>query len=304
MLQSVDPSLIPISIWFQVFSGLNTNIMMRGDQEKKLEAVINKMYSTYHILSFAVSQGFQYGRYYKIMAQVTNMENNMNNNDTNIFSFSKPPLTSIIDPLGSIVSIQSNVILNGGNSTFPQSTGELIGYKWDCLSCTSLTKSGPCSCPTVSRTKSMMSKLTLQNNTLVSLCKYVFKLTVSSVGYLLTRTCISKIEFIAFNAPILPVKGIIIKGKSNKVKDIYFSFQISYPGPDSILQYNWTLVGIQSYDPQSTVFYSQKNAFLSNFLAGLGVVGYVSDGSQDVPIPSSMMPTYLTPTNTRFLGVN
>ena len=305
MLQSASTSsLIPISIKFLVFSGVKIQTMLRADLEKKLEALINKMYSTYHILSIDLSQGFQYGRYYKFMAIVTNLENGVTNNDTDIFSFSQPQLTSVIDQIGSIVSIQSNVTLNGGNSTFPQSKGELIGYKWACLNCTPLTKSGSCSCPAISRIRSMMPKLTLQNNTLVNLCKYVFKLTVSSMGYLSTRTCISQVEFITLNAPILPVKGVIIQGKSNKVKDIYFSFQISFPGPDSSLQFNWTLVEIQSYDPKSTIFYSQRNAFLSSFLAGLGVVGYDSGGSQDVPIPSSMMPIYLTPTLTRFLGVN
>ena len=117
------------------------------------------------------------------MAQVTNLENEMNNNDTCIFSFTKPQLTSIIDQLGSIVSIASNVILNGGNSTFPQSNGELINYKWTCLSCTPLTVSGSCSCPTLNRIKALMSKLTLQNNTLVNLCKYVFKLTISTMTH-------------------------------------------------------------------------------------------------------------------------
>ena len=305
MLQSsLNPGLIPISIGYNVFSGVSTKVMVRTDQEKQIEAVINTMYSTYCSLSLDVSQGFQYGRYYKIMSVITDLENGVTNNDTNVYQFSKPPITSIIDPIGSILSINSNVILNGGNSSFPQSSGEILTYNWACLSCTPLTKSGSCSCPTFTRAKILMSKLTVLNTTLMNLCSYVFTLTISTSSTLTPRSDSSKVQFITFNAPLLPVKGVVIQGTSNKVKDIYFTFQISYPGPDSLLQYNWTLVAIQSYDPQSTDFYSQKNAFLSNFLAGLGVVGYTSGGSQDIPIPASMMPIYLTPTSTRFLGVN
>ena len=58
-------------------------------------------------------------------------------------------LTCVIDPVGSIVSISSECILNGGNSSFPASQGEMISYKWACLSCTSLSSSGPCTCPTI-----------------------------------------------------------------------------------------------------------------------------------------------------------
>ena len=79
---------------------------------------------------------------------------------------------------------------------------------------------------------------------------------------------------------------------------------MSYLGPDSKLQFNWTLIEIKSFDPNSTEFYSEKNAFVSKFLKKLGIDGYDSGGSQDKPIPAKLVPKYLTPTNQRYLGVD
>ena len=150
-----------------------------------------------------------------------------------------------------------------------------------------------------------MPRLTLQSDNLKNLCTYTFSLSISSIGYSIIggRTDSSQIEFLTFNAPIRPVIGRIIKGKSNKFKDMYFTFHLSYPGPDSILKYNWTLVEIKSYDPNSKDFYSEKNAYVSNFLNSLGV-NEIKQAGQDIPIPNSMKPTYLTPTNKRFLGID
>ena len=296
--------LIPIGIKFDVFSGTSLDVMTKGTSEQKLEDIINNMYDQYHILSVDKSQGFQFGKYYKIMATVTSLETGQKNNDTYIFVFVKPSITSVIDPIGSIVSISSNVILNGGNSSFLESKGEMISYKWACLSCTSLSKSNTCSCPLLTRSKASLAKLTLESSTLVNLCRYIFSLTISSVGTGKARTDSTQVNFLTFKAPIRPVTGVIIQGNSNKFKDIYFTFQLNFPGPDSLLKYNWTLVEIQSFDPNSTVFYSEKNAFLAKFLKNLGVDGYDPGDSQDIPIPDAIKPTYLTPTTKRFLGAD
>ena len=296
-------SLIPISITFQVFSGTTVDIMTKGTLEQKLEGVINQMYSNYLILSIDKSQGFLYSRYYKIMAVVTALDSGQSNNDTYMFTFSKPSITSVIDPVGSIVSISSTVFLNGGNSSFPASQGEMMSYKWACLSCTSLSSPGPCTCPTLSKAKVSVAKLILSGNSLVNLCDYVFSLTIATSGSGKGRTDSSQVEFITFQAPIRPVTGRIIQGNSNKYKDIYFTFFLSFAGPDSLLQYNWTLVQIQSFDPNSTDFYCEKNAFVASFLKNLGVANY-SSGIPDIPIPAAMKPKYLTPTTKRFLGID
>ena len=191
-------NLIPISTDFQVFSGTNINLMIKSPQEKILEGKLKKMYANYNILSVDKAQGFQFNRYYKIMAKVTNLETDQVNNDTYLFSFIKPALKSVIDPIGGIVSISTNVILNGGNSSFPDSKGEMISYKWTCLSCTSLTKNNSCTCPLFSRAKTLIPKLTLQGTSLQNLCRYIFSLTVSATGIGSRRTDSSQIEFITF----------------------------------------------------------------------------------------------------------
>ena len=297
-------NLIPISTDFQIFSGTNLNLMIKSPQEKILEGKLNKMYEKYNILSVDKTQGFQFNKYYKIMAKITNLETDQVNNDTYMFSFIKPALKSVIDPIGGIVSISSNVILNGGNSSFPDSKGEMIGFKWACLSCTSLTKNASCSCPLFSRARTLISKLTLQGSSLQNLCKYVFSLTISATGFGSARTDSSQIDFITFKLPIRPVIGRIIQGKNNKVKDVYFTFQLSYLGPDSNLLFNWTLIEVKSFDPNSTEYYSEKNAFVAKFLKKLGLDDYDSGGSKDIPIPSKLIPKYLTPTNQRYLGVD
>ena len=301
-----DVNLIPISTQIQVFSGTTTDIMAKGALDQIIEVNLNAMYAKYKILSVDKSQGFIYGRLYKIMVIITDLETEQSNNDTYIFTFVKPPITSVIDPIGSVVSIASNVILNGGNSSFPESRGEMISYKWACISCTTVSTSDSCSCPILSRISTLASKLTIQADSLKNLCRYTFSLSISTIGSGLNgaRTDTSQTDFLTFKAPMRPLIGRIIKGKSNKFKDVYFTFQLSYYGPDSILKFNWTLVEIKSYDPNSNDFYSEKNSFVSNYLNSLGVRGNVSQGGQDKPIPNSMKPTYLTPTNKRFLGID
>ena len=66
--------------------------MIKSLQEKNLEAKLNKMYLDYNIISVATSQGFQFNRYYKIMAKVTNLETGQINNDTFMFAFIKPAI--------------------------------------------------------------------------------------------------------------------------------------------------------------------------------------------------------------------
>ena len=303
-LQSDDNNLIPISVNFQIFSGTSVKLMIRGPSEKILETAFNQMYNQYHTLSMDKVAGFQYGLYYKILSTIINMESNLKNNDTFTFLFTKPTLKSIIQPLGSIVSINQNIILNGANSTFPDAKGEAMGYKWACLSCTALTSAGPCSCPIFSRSSTFMPRLVLQKDYLQNLCKYVFSLTISSAGFGSPRTDSSQIQFYTFKAPIRPVTGRIIPGSNNKIKDEYFTFQLSYSGPDTNLTYNWTLVAIQSFNPNSVAYYSEKNAYISQFLRMLGVNQTIIPDGQDIPIPDNLMPTQLTPSNVRFLGID
>ena len=303
-LQSAEDDLIPISVNFQIFSGSSTKLMIRGPTERILENLFNQMYTQYHILSMDKLAGFQYGSYYKILSTIINLETGIKNNDTFTFLFTKPTLTSIIQPLGTIVSISQNIILNGANSTFPDAKGEAMGYKWACLSCTSLTMSGNCSCPIFSRSSTFMPRLVLQKEYLQDLSKYVFSLTISSAGIGSPRTDSSQIQFYTFKAPIRPVTGRIIPGSNNKVKDEYFTFQLSYSGPDTNLAYNWTLVAIQSFDPNSAAYYSEKNAFIMQFLKKLGVNDTIRPDGQDIPIPNNLKPTCLTPSNVRFLGID
>ena len=61
-------NLIPISTQFQVFSGPTIDIMAKDRLERKIEDILNTMYTKYKILSMDKSQGFIYGKLYKIMA--------------------------------------------------------------------------------------------------------------------------------------------------------------------------------------------------------------------------------------------
>ena len=289
---------------FDIFSGSNKNIMAKSISDYFTAFAVNNLYNKYKTLSLHRLLGFQYGKYYKIIMTITDTKTKISNTDTKIISFFKPPIKSIIDGIGSIVTLSNDVVLNGDNSIFPQSTGDFIQYKWSCNNAVSYETGGSCSCPALLRSTTMMTRLKLSKSKLVNLCKYTFSLSVSATLGSYKRTATNQTEFLAFQGDVEPVVGIITKGHMTTIKDVYFSFALSYKGKDTDLKFNWTLIEITSMDPNSTMFYSERGAFIYRYFQNLGIKMDSSVMKDDIAIPKLFYPTYITPTTARVLGVD
>ena len=88
------------------------------------------------------------------------------------------------------------------------------------------------------------------------------------------------------------------------MRDCYFTFQLTSNCPDSQLSYEWNLVGVVSMGPIALANYSQKNTFIYNFLKSIKASPSSSIKKDDTLIPDSFLPTYLTSTLERNLGID
>ena len=166
-------SIIKISLDFKLFSGLTSSAMtVRGVIEMQIEKVLSSLYNKYQTLSLNFSQGYQYNTYYNLIATVTDANTNTRTSDSILFSYFKPPITCIIDSIGSIVSIAKDLTLNGGNSIIPISDGDTIQYLWKCISSTSYTTGTTCSCPDLESYNLQRKQITITESKMQNLCKY------------------------------------------------------------------------------------------------------------------------------------
>ena len=280
-------SIIPISLDFILYSGpTSSSITVRGDFEKKMEKVLSSLYQNYQTLNLNFSQGYQYYTYYNLTAIITDANTNTKTSDSILFSYFKQPITCIIDPIGSVVSITKDLNINGGNSIIPESDGDTIQHLWKCISSTSFSSGTTCSCPVLASYNLLNKQITIAESKMQNLCKYGFSLTVtatSSSGNKRTKT--ETIEFLALKSTISPVLGKIIDGYLQNVKDIYFTSELTNNGPDSVLTYEWSLIGVESLVPLSPEKYSQMNTFTYNFLKRIHIVGDDSKINEDLAIP-------------------
>ena len=302
LLQS--SSVLPITVDFQLFSGSSSSaITDRGATEMQIEQGFYSLYSKYQTITANFTQGFKYNMFYKLVITVTLTTSNTKVSDSLTFSFTKSPITAVIDSLGGIATVISDLTLNGRNSTIPQPEGDTIDYTWKCESAISFLNGSTCTCPILLSNFLKSDQLTIANAKIQNLCKYSYSLSVmatSSAGN--KRTSSTKTEFLAYKSAILPIYGKVVQGHMFNVRDIYFSTQITSSCPDSQLSFEWSLVEVESLLPSSGVKYSQKNTFILNYLKKTGLALNSSLAKDDKEIPQSYQPDYLTSLSDRILG--
>ena len=300
---SSGSTLMPIKIDFQLFYGTDTIVMSQGRAEKKLSNMFTQEYTQDHMLSVDRRNGLKYGNYYKLLATITNTDTGSTNTDTIYFTFNKPDITAIIDGVGSIVSLSSDVILNGADSSIPESTGDFIQYRWSCVSCTSLIKNQLCNCSVIKLSYSYLPQLRIAKGNLQTFSKYVYQLALTTINNGVTRSSLGQIEFVTSTSVVRSMTSYSYAGNSLTVKDLYFSFNMNYSGSDSGLQYEWTLTSISSTTHTMNVSYTEKDSYITNFFNSLGI-DMTNATKDDIPIPANQEPTYITPINKRILGVD
>lgn len=298
-------SIIPITLDFKLYSGFAIPPTSRGDSEMQIEKIISSIYNNYQSVSLNFSQGFKYNLYYNLIATVTDANTNTQTSDSLIFTFIKPDITCIIDPIGSIVSITKDLYINGGNSIIPESDGDSIQYLWKCLSSISYSNGVTCVCPVLTAYNLQSKQIVISASKLQNLCDYTFSLTVISTSNNGNRrTSTDQIEFLAFKSIILPVYGKTIDGYLPNIMDIYFTSQLTSTCSDSMLTYEWSLIEVESLVPLSPEKYSQMNTFIYNFLSRINITSNSSMKIGDLIIPDRYIPNYLTAKNVRTMGLD
>eukprot|EP01022_Parablepharisma_sp_SALTPOND_P022586 TRINITY_DN45_c0_g2_i5.p1 TRINITY_DN45_c0_g2~~TRINITY_DN45_c0_g2_i5.p1 ORF type:complete len:1513 (-),score=185.04 TRINITY_DN45_c0_g2_i5:92-4630(-) len=311
---NVDQEIIPVDVSFSVSSGISDkSITVHGSEESAIETNLADEYNKYKALLIGSKKGFKYLRYYNITATVKSKYTAQTNSDSLIVYFAKPPVKSVIDSPGSLVSITKDVRLNGQNSVFPVVEGDVVEYVWKCMSTSSMEVGGKCQYPVLADFELRKAMLTLPKEKMANMCKYRFSLTVSATSGKYKRTAYNETEFITLAKPVDPLKGRIIKGTNdNAIKDIYFAFGMeSYETGDKA-SYKWVLTEIESEDPKVDTKYTEKNTFIYNFFKDelkANIDPKIKNG--DIPIPTEgrrrleeLQPQYLTPETSRILGIN
>ena len=298
--------LSPIEVTFQLFSGTTAKPTSRGPAEIAIETKLNDMYAQYQSLALNISQGFKFQTNYKIIMTVVDLNTNNSNFDELLFFFAKPSIIATIDPVGNLVSIKKDVVLNGANSVIPEASDDKIAYSWKCEYAQSYSKTSSCICPVLTNTQLRLAKLIIPKTKMASMCYYIFSLSVSALSSnKKKRVGSDSVDFLGFPGTVSPVMGTITKGTSNKINDMYFSFALTdSPVPDSNLTYNWTLVEITGNEINTTTNYTEVNTYIFNFLASMNIIGDANKKKKDRPIPENKKPKIITSTVTRVLGVD
>jgi len=305
--------IIPIQVKFMIMSGNSpTEISSRGAPEMAIESKLANDYYKLKSLQVNRAQGFQYNVYYNITAVVQTLDTDSFNTDNIFIYFTKPPIKSVIDPPGTLVSIAFDVYLNGTNSEFPELESDEKGYFWKCISATSLAVGSTCQCPLLASTQITSMNLRLPKEKLVALCKYKFSLTVTATSGSTKRSSVSETEFITSELQAAPMKGKIVKGGNNELNDLYFTFGDTTAALDSTAKFNWTLTEVESLDPLISEKLSVKNTFIYDFFTNQYKANIDPAIKEADVIPTKTTrrnladfePQYVTPKTTQVLGVN
>jgi len=306
--------LIPTLTKFIVNYGTNVdNIIQRSTPESIIENSILSDFNTLKQVLVGRSYGFRYLTYYKLTAIVMNAETGASNQDSILLYFKKPKLKSVIDTPGSLVSISNDVILKGENSEFPALESDLKRYTWKCVSASSIAVSGTCQCPILTESDLKIQNLRIPKERIQAMCKYKFSLTINAIAGEYVRSAYNDTEFIAYEGIDSNMKGKVIKGSNNVLKDLYFTFSSQGKLITNNANYKWKLTEAESLDPKVDEKYSETNTFIYEFFKNELKVDSIDPKIKDADVPLSstttrrltdVTPTYLTPTTSQVLGVN
>jgi len=303
--------LIPIDVSFSISSGDTKEIITtKGEDELNIEKTLLSGYSKLKSVFVGNKFGFKYLKYYNLTAIVTSTDDGTKNSDSIILFFEKPPIKSVIDSPGTLVSINADVQINGTNSEFPALETDTKSYLWKCISAQAMEVGGTCECPILTETSLKAANLIISKDKLVNMCKYKFSLTVKATQGTYSRTAYNESEFMTFKGPAASMKAKLIEGSNTEVKDMYLTF-----GTDGDLasgEYKWALAEVESQNPQVQEKYSERNTFIYDFFKNeLKANPDPTMKTGDVTIPNGrrrkladVTPNYLTPTTTRVLGID
>jgi len=307
-----NAELMQVDVKLLVSSGDNATVVRTVENsELALQNSLNSVYADFGAIFVGARQGFLYSKYYNITAAVIDKVSGLYNSDYAIIFLVRPPIKAVIESAGSLVSILSDVKLSGENSDFPASDDETKEFSWKCVSASPMELGSVCTCPLIADSALKRNILIIPKDKLVNICKYVYGLSVSSYSKNSKRTAYNETEFMTFAAPVDPVVGQVIDGTSNVVQDEYFTFKIAQKPGEPEPAYEWSLTEIQSMDPAVGTNYTEKNTFIYDFFKSYlnaNINPAIKDNDKPLPggrrLLEEIAPAYITPTDTRVLGVD
>jgi len=305
---------IPIDVSFYITTGISADsINLREDEEIEIEKILLSEYTKFKSIFVGNRFGFKYLKYYNITVIATAKDDGTKNTDSIILFFTKPPIKSIIDSPGTLVSINTDVQLNGINSEFPALENDTKSYIWKCISAKTMELGGSCDCPILTESGLKSANLIIPKDKLFNMCKYQFSLIVMASNGLYSRTANNETEFMTLPSSAASMKAKLIENSNTEVNDMYLTF-----GTDANLAtstnpvYKWVLAEVESTDPKIQEKYTEKNKFIYEFLKNELAANpdpAIKDG--DINIPNGrrrkltdITPNYITPTTARILGID
>jgi len=312
--QNAPTELIPIDVTFTIASGDTAeSITTKGSEETSIEGTLLTGYAKFKSLFVGNKYGFKYLKYYNLTAIVTSKDDGSKNSDSIILYIIKPPIKSVIDSPGTLVSINANVELSGINSEFPALENDAKSYAWKCISATSMALGGVCECPIITDSSLTVANLIIPKEKLVNMCKLKFSLTVKATVGTYSRTAYNETEFMTFEGPAASMKAKLMEGSNPEVSDMYLTFGTDASlGSGTSSTYKWALAEVESTDPQIQEKYSERNTFIYDFFKNelnANVDPAMKQGDVNIPSGSrrrlaDVAPNYITPTTTRILGID
>jgi len=307
-----DSEPIPVEVKLLVATGDNPlSATISETSELAIQTKLNDVYADFGSIFVGERQGFAYSKYYNITAAVIDKVSGLYNSDTTIIFLVRPPIKAIIKSAGSLVSIVNDLTLNGADSEFPVSDDEIKEFGWKCVSATPMEIGGTCTCPLLASSELKSRNLIIPKVKLANICKYVFGLAVTSTSKNSKRAAYNETEFTTINIPVEPAFGQVIGGTSNVVQDEYFTFSITQKPGVPEPTYEWSLTEIQSMDPAVGTNYTEKNTFIYDFFKNYlnaNIDPTIKDNDRPLPggrrLLEEIAPAYITPTDTRVLGVD
>jgi len=308
-------NLIPIDLSFSISSGDSAEtIITKGTEESEITNTLLNSYSQFKSLFIGNRYGFKYLKYYNFTAIVTDKNTGAQNSDTIILFINKPPLKSVIDSPGTLVSISTDVQLNGANSEFPALETDAQSFIWKCISASSMELGGSCDCPILTESGLKSSNLRIPKDKLVKMCKYKFSLTVKATIGTYLRTAYNETEFMTYEGPAIIMKAKLAESTNPQGNDMYLTFGTDLNiATGSNANFKWTLTEVESTDPKIQEKYSERNTFVYDFFKN-ELKGNPDPAIKagDINIPNGtrrrkladLVPNFTTPTTTRILGID
>ena len=261
-----------IKIWFEIRTGpIKSNLVLRGDDEKAIEAIINARYQKTKILYISAGDQFKYYTYYKLIVFSQCIASNNIYEDSMVFMLIRKQPTCKISSEGFIFNPNTQISLLSHESTLEYGPENELSYYWNCEQCLSLISNSTCSCDIFrSKIDSKACTCNIYPGTLLDMSKYIISLAITLKQNNYTRSCYTTYEILGMSQAKQAPIASILQGYGGSIatkSDIYLAANIDNSSnlQMGIQSYEWTLLEIVNRS-NPKIKYSNKNKYYASIL--------------------------------------